>query len=218
MKSRVIEYSKDAVIFREGDPGCAAFIILEGCVEVSTGVEDRKTILAVLRPITVFGEMALISKERRRTATVIAKSFSKVAEITKRSFDEFIEQSPKLLGVVLGVLVDRLKNTTDRLSHRPDLMISMASALEMMARHCVRNVKFDPTLSMIEYESTVSSFSEMFGVMPEEIRKTLKTMETLNLIEIKRTNTYYYIDLVAKDDFVGRCRKIQATMTRIEDI
>ncbi|NLF97335.1 MAG: cyclic nucleotide-binding domain-containing protein [Candidatus Riflebacteria bacterium] len=119
MKSWMRDYSSGSVIFQEGEPGNVAFILTEGSVEITVGSGDKKKVVTVFKPVSVFGEMALVLKDQKRTATAVARSDSKVAVISKQDFDEFLEKSPKLIGVALTALVHRLRTTTERLGKTP---------------------------------------------------------------------------------------------------
>jgi len=79
MKSIVREFQTEAVIFREGEIGNTAYILTEGQVEISIQQDGQKSVLAVLNPITVFGEMALLLKDQKRTATAKAVGETKIA-------------------------------------------------------------------------------------------------------------------------------------------
>ena len=52
-------YAND-IIFKEGSTGHVAYILKEGSVEISLNTGKRKTVLALLSPVCVFGEMALL--------------------------------------------------------------------------------------------------------------------------------------------------------------
>jgi len=113
--------SQNETICKEGATGTAAYILRKGTVEVSVLVEGNKKVLAVLNPVTVFGEMALLLKDHKRTATATALEYSELVEIEKKYFDEYIGESPPVIATALKALVDRLLDTTSRLKKHEDL-------------------------------------------------------------------------------------------------
>ncbi len=215
MKSLVREFSPGALIFREGEVGNTAYLLTEGQVEISVQQGEKKSILAILKPVTVFGEMALLTKDQKRTASATAVGATKVAEIGRKDFEDFMEQSPKLVNAVLSNLVERLKKTSDLVTRAPDLFVGVAEILNLLMQHSVRGVKYMPSIAMMRLPDVVKSCAEAFVVPQEEVRKILKQMETLALIEIKAENEQRYIDILPKADFLERCRKISETFMQI---
>ena len=81
------------IVFREGDPGDALYIVARGTVEV---LHDKAgQTLAELGNGQAFGEMALLSGGTR-TATVRAKSDSHLLAIGKKDFDRLVAEDPFL--------------------------------------------------------------------------------------------------------------------------
>ncbi|HRK22614.1 MAG TPA: cyclic nucleotide-binding domain-containing protein, partial [Fimbriimonadaceae bacterium] len=90
-------------VFREGDLGAEAFVILEGEVEVE--VEGR--LIETLGPGDIFGEMAIISSSPR-SATVRAKSEVILAVLDERRFQFLVQQTPRFAIHMMRLMADRL--------------------------------------------------------------------------------------------------------------
>ncbi len=118
---QVMKYSQNETICKEGATGTAAYILRKGKVEVSVDVEGNKKVLTILEPVTVFGEMALLWEDHKRTATTTALEYSELVEIEKKYFDEYIGKSPPVVATALNALVNRLLETTSRLKKHEDL-------------------------------------------------------------------------------------------------
>jgi len=215
MKSLVREFPQGALIFKEGEVGNTAYILTEGQVEISIQQGEKKSVLARLKPVTVFGEMALLLRDQKRTATATAVGEAKVAEIVRRDFEDFMKQSPKLVNAVLTSLVERLKNTTIMVARAPDLFVGVAEILNLLMTHSVRGVRYNTSVAMIRTDDLVKSCSDAFLVPRDDINSVLTTMEALTLIEFKIENSQRYIDILPKTDFIDRCRKISETFTQI---
>lgn len=113
------EFKETSFIFKEGSLGDTAYILKEGRVRISTRANGTKVVLAELSPVTIFGEMALLSKEQKRTATAEAISHVKVIEIDKIKFDELMSHSPSIIVTILHAITQRLVDTTSRIHNPP---------------------------------------------------------------------------------------------------
>ncbi|MFO0593580.1 MAG: Stp1/IreP family PP2C-type Ser/Thr phosphatase [Polyangiaceae bacterium] len=104
------------VIVREGDRGDELFIVLTGLVQVTRG----ETVLLEVGAGEHFGEMALI-RAMPRSATVTAVESSELITLHRADFFEILrkehELAVKLLWQFLGVLADRLDQTSRDLSN-----------------------------------------------------------------------------------------------------
>ncbi len=91
-----ISYQKGEIIFKEGSPADRFYIVLEGAVEVWKDYSDlRKDLLAVHGRGHLFGEMALID-ELPRSATLVAKEFSRLAYIDQPDFQQVFQENPAI--------------------------------------------------------------------------------------------------------------------------
>lgn len=112
------DFEEMSLIFKEGSLGNTAYILKEGRVRISTMVNEKSVVLAELTPVTIFGEMALLSKDQVRTATAVAISHVKVIEIDKTKFDELLSQSPSIIVTILHAITQRLVDTTSRIHNK----------------------------------------------------------------------------------------------------
>src|ERR1051325_9458245 len=86
---------KDAVVFREGDPADAFYLIRNGMVKIAKKSGDKEVVLSYLVAGNFFGESALFS-ELARTATVTTIFPSDLIKLSKRDFDRFLAAHPEL--------------------------------------------------------------------------------------------------------------------------
>ncbi len=113
-------FAKDAVIFREGDPGDRCYVITNGDVRISKFIPNiGEEALAVLKPGDFFGEMALIDKFPR-SAHAIANTDVAVLAINKADLDKMLimdrELGYKLLWAFTKTLSKRLRETNEKLA------------------------------------------------------------------------------------------------------
>lgn len=99
------------VIFREGDPGDEAYMIVSGAVEISTRIGETDTVLATLRRGEIFGEMALIdSQPRMATATAVEDTvLSAVPQEVFKKRLEWLAEEDRMLSHVMEVFVARMR-------------------------------------------------------------------------------------------------------------
>jgi CRP-like cAMP-binding protein len=118
----------DEVVFREGDPGDALYIVARGTVEVLH--DQAGQTLAELGNGQAFGEMALLSGGTR-TATVRAKVDSHLLAIDKADFDRLLAEDPFL------------NEQVRKLSHVRAISNLQASAVNpgVWARHAAENLE-----------------------------------------------------------------------------
>jgi len=104
-------YKKGEVIFREGEPGAALYILKEGEVDITINHDEKPIMLTTLSRGMFFGEMAIFD-ETPRSATVIASSECEIIALPKPDFILFSEKEPAIglkiimsLGRILSIRV-----------------------------------------------------------------------------------------------------------------
>lgn len=105
MKERQIEAGE--IIYREGDPGVAVFVVKTGEVEVSRTVSGQLVRLAVLRGGAIFGEMGVL-RDRPRSTTVRAIGPVTLIVIPKDAFLATFQRDNPLALSLLQMLCERL--------------------------------------------------------------------------------------------------------------
>lgn len=114
------KYPKDKIIFLEGDTGDRCYIIEEGEIRISKYVPNvGEEALAVLKPGSYFGEMALIDGSTR-SASAIANMDSTCLVIKKADLDRLINENKdlgnKILWAFCKTLSSRLRETNEKIS------------------------------------------------------------------------------------------------------
>jgi serine/threonine protein phosphatase PrpC len=103
------------VLFREGEPGEALFLLVRGSVQLTKGGVE----IARLEAGSHFGEMALIDASPR-SLTATAATDGKLVTVNRQGFYDILRKDSalavKLLWGFLRVFADRLRRTTADLS------------------------------------------------------------------------------------------------------
>jgi CRP-like cAMP-binding protein/thioredoxin reductase/Fe-S-cluster-containing hydrogenase component 2 len=104
--SVVNNLAKDAVVFKEGDPSDAFYLIRNGMVKISKKSGEKEVVLSYLVAGNFFGEAALFS-DIDRTATVTTIFPSDLIKLSKRDFNNFLAAHPDLRQAPLQKLEER---------------------------------------------------------------------------------------------------------------
>lgn len=108
------------VVFEEGAPGDAWFVVYDGTVEVvvDTGTEEGDRILVSYGPRSCFGEMAVLDGSPR-SATVRAASDGMILKFPRAAFQVLLDQGNlaayKLVVQMAKVLATRQRESTTRI-------------------------------------------------------------------------------------------------------
>ncbi|MGQ9705532.1 MAG: cyclic nucleotide-binding domain-containing protein [bacterium] len=130
------------IIINEGEIGSSMFFIVDGEVKIFRGHLGRKIELAVLKSGNFFGEMALLD-EFPRSASVSAIGDCILYELSKKNFNEIVENYPSL-----------------------GLKITLTIANELSKRIRIANVRIEDmffiTEGLIENEKFREFYKHMF--------------------------------------------------------
>jgi CRP-like cAMP-binding protein len=100
----VEEFDPQAVIFSEGDPADAVYVILSGEVELTLQGKS----LATESEGGFIGEMAMLDSASRN-ATVVASTHVKLARLDRDQFQKMIGENAEFSFRAMTVLANRLR-------------------------------------------------------------------------------------------------------------
>ena len=113
--SERLSFDKGAVLFKQGDRGDSAFLILEGSVDVVVDSANGPVTVAHLGQNAFVGEMSLLC-DTPRTAAVVATAPLDTLKIKKELFFQLLRDMPQMTLEILRELAERLNNTNKELS------------------------------------------------------------------------------------------------------
>ncbi len=102
-------YEAGTVIFEEGDSATEMFIIQSGSVKVIKHVHASEHVLAELGKGDFFGEMAIVTNDKR-FATAIALTRIELLAFTRDDLANLIAKNPKVAFNIIEKLCRRLQN------------------------------------------------------------------------------------------------------------
>src|SRR5438132_3083561 len=109
-------YDADELVFEEGQPGAALFLVLDGKVAVEIFRETSTTRLAVLERGAFFGEMALLD-ETPRSATARALERTRTLALYRNDLNGLVYRHPRtacrIYRSLAGMVGDRLRLTNE---------------------------------------------------------------------------------------------------------
>ncbi|MFM1865028.1 MAG: hypothetical protein RL677_808 [Actinomycetota bacterium] len=167
-----IKISRGDELFVEGDPGEHLYVIVEGKIKLGTASSDgRESLLAVLGPGEMFGELSLFDPGPR-TATATAIVDSKVLGLGHEDLGPWLSGRPGVSQELLKSLAQRLRRTNDALA---DLVFSdvpgrVAKALlELSEKFGSRR---DDGL-YVAHDMTQEELAQLVGASRETVNKAL---------------------------------------------
>lgn len=162
-RGRVRSHRAGAVLFREGDPGDALYVVVEGNVRVAVlsagGVEAT---VALLGPGEFVGDLALLDG-RPRSASAIAHRATKTLVVTRDDFRRWLSERPKASFALLESLSLRVRRTDEALADLSFLGLPQRLAKRLLA------LSDGPERVRI----TQAELASMLGVSRESVNKQL---------------------------------------------
>ena len=107
---------------RQGDPADAMFVIVEGHVQ-GRGELGGETIIFDLKPGDVTGVLPF-SRMKQFTVSVRAETESRALRFPSSSFPDLVQKMPELTQRLVGLMSDRIRETT-RLEQQRDRLASL---------------------------------------------------------------------------------------------
>ena len=112
-----LTYAPGDILFRQHDVSDAAYVILDGEVDVVLEAAPQPITVARLKAGALVGEMGVLC-DSARTATVVAATNVVALRIEKDTFFDMLREFPQMTIAVMRDLARRLEQTNARLAAR----------------------------------------------------------------------------------------------------
>jgi CRP/FNR family transcriptional regulator, cyclic AMP receptor protein len=183
---RIRHFRRGEVLFHEGDPGDALFIVASGAVKVVVPSEEgEEAILATLKRGDFLGELALLDGAPR-SASAIALEATDALTLPRDQFRALADAEPAIRGALLEAMARELRRLTRHVAelHFLDLTGRLAARLVRLAEeHGERladgSVRLDAPL-------TQSDLAAMIGATRQSVNKLLGEFEEEGLLRLER--------------------------------
>lgn len=107
-------FEKGDLIFMEGDPGDATYLVQQGKVElIKRGASGMFETIAMIGPGQVFGELALLTN-RPRAAGAHAKEDCILIAVERDQLDSKLEAADPFVRAMFRILAQNLLSVMDR--------------------------------------------------------------------------------------------------------
>ncbi|HEY1260044.1 MAG TPA: cyclic nucleotide-binding domain-containing protein [Stellaceae bacterium] len=113
--SERVAFDDGARLFRQGDLGDAAYLIIEGEAEVVAETPAGPVVLATVGANEIIGEMAILGNAPR-SATIRAKGRLVTLRISKDPFMRMVREFPSMAVAMMQELAERLAANNNQLS------------------------------------------------------------------------------------------------------
>jgi CRP-like cAMP-binding protein len=112
--SERVGFDPGQILFKQGDMGDAAYIIIEGEADVLVDTDGGQAVVATLGKNAFVGEIAILC-DVPRTATVRANGRVVALRIAKELFMRLVTEFPQMAIAIMRELAHRLELTNQRL-------------------------------------------------------------------------------------------------------
>ena len=175
-------FSKGEVVFHRDDPGDSLHLIVTGrfAIRVMTPLGDTATI-AVRGPGESFGEMALVTEEARRTATVEALEPAETRAVYKSDFERIRRTQPSVNRALMTFLVREIRMLNERL-----LEVLYIPTERRVLR---RLVELTEQYRGSDVPLTQEELAQLAGTSRATVNQVLRREEERGTVELKRGRT-----------------------------
>jgi CRP-like cAMP-binding protein len=174
-----IQFSKDDVVFKRGDPSDAAYAIISGEVEVTVeGLDSRSVFLAKLGAGTVLGEMGVLDGASR-SADAKATRRTELWRIDRRMVMEALLAEPGAALALLALMARRLRDT--------DALVERNSSMDL-GKRLARLLLDESMTGRIIYSQ--SDMAHLIGASREAVNRKLARWRKAKWIELNHTGLH----------------------------
>lgn len=179
-------HTRGDILFVEGEPANELFIVDSGLVAISNKSPDgRESVLALMGPGDLFGEMTLFDGETGRSAGARVLEPSSVLRIPYALLRGHFDSSAKALWGVVTLLVKRLRADNEALADSVFLDVTGRTAKRLLD---IAGDKDEFTIPVTQEE-----LAGMIGASRERVNKAIAAFIRLGWIE-QRDRTYRIVE------------------------
>lgn len=174
-RAEIRELRRGDTLFVEGDPSAELFVVGAGRLAIAKrSVDGRESVIALMEPGDLFGEMPLFDSEGR-SADARALEPSEVAIIPYTPLREIYEARPELLWSVTEMLTKRLRTL--------DVALADTVFLDVTGRTAKRLLELAGDASEFSLPITQEELAGMVGASRERVNKAIASFIRLGWIE-----------------------------------
>lgn len=166
---------RNDLLFSEGDPATEMFLVTSGRIAMAReSFDGRESVLALMEPGDLFGEMPLFDHEAR-SADARALEASEVVAVPYTVVLELYTDHPELLWRVVALLSNRLRSM--------DGALADAMFLDVPGRTAKRVLELSGGKERFSLPVTQEELAGMVGASRERVNKALSSFIRLGWLE-----------------------------------
>ena len=183
--ARFVRQPTEAVVFFQGDPPDALYIVRSGEVRiVNHGEDGRELLLDRMTVGAVFGEIALLDGAPR-TATALVGADAVLLRLPRAAFLELLERRPGLAQAIIRLLCKRVRASGRRLEDG-----TLHTAESRVARYLLRMADAHgsegPNGILIRLHLPQATLGSAVGLSRQTVNEVLATLREAQLIDVAR--------------------------------
>ncbi len=174
------------VIFEKGDAASSLYIVFSGRVAIAAKSSDgRESVISVLGPGALFGEMSLFDGGRR-SAQARALTTAHLISIAYDDVKQVLSHRPDVLWAVVRILARRLRETDEALAD--------AMFLDVTGRTAKRLLALADGDDFFRMPLTQEELAGMVGASRERVNKAIALFVRLGWLEVSGRSQYHILD------------------------
>ncbi len=175
VKASTVRLERNDTLFNEGDDAFDLYVVLKGRIGIGRRSPDgRESLVALMEPGDVFGEMALFDDEPR-SASARALERSEVVRVPFDVVRAELDARPEFLWDAVGLIARRLRATDESLA---DAML-----LDVTGRTAKRLLELSGAADEFVLPITQEELAGLVGASRERVNKAISAFIRLGWIE-----------------------------------
>jgi CRP-like cAMP-binding protein len=191
------KYRDRQIIFSEFELGGSFFLIQSGQVELIKLDGDTEKTLAILKPMEMFGEMAILESSPR-SATAIARGDCTLLEFNSKNFESLMMGLPELAIKLLKSFITRMYDSQHRY-----IQLKKQDPHDRLVEAFIQLDSELPSQSRVGEERTINASIEtlarLSGLTEDQTRNVLLEFSNEKRIEVRNGSI-----LIKKFSFFSR--------------
>jgi CRP/FNR family transcriptional regulator, cyclic AMP receptor protein len=174
-------FDRGEVVFHRGDPANALHLISSGrfAVRITTPLGDTAT-LAVRGSGDAFGELALVTDEEERSATVQALEPSETRSVLRGDFDRLRREHPSVDAILVAILAGRVRRLSELLTEA----YYLPADDRVVRRLADLAVLYDGVVPLPQ-----DALAELAGTSRATVNRVLRGLEERGVVSLGRSRT-----------------------------
>jgi CRP/FNR family transcriptional regulator/CRP/FNR family cyclic AMP-dependent transcriptional regulator len=183
-RGRLRRFKPGDPIVREGEPGNAMYVILEGAARVVvSSAKGEEATVAHLGPGETIGEFAVLDG-LPRSATAVATLPAATLSVSREDFRAWLAERPTAAFALLEELSLRLRRANQGLADQLFLSLSQRLARRLVALASTQGMPGPSGGTRVRI--TQAELASMLGVTRESVNKELQTFATRGWLRTSR--------------------------------